>query len=184
LSKNSVNRDKAFQHKEATISASDPIIARAAAFLDRKLPKFFYETDIDIDRSAIESRADDYVAEIVFESPNKVLDLGACDVIDWSKGGTGTITPVTPPSTSTVNPFKVRVNSSDSTKGTLDSQIAGHIGWTKAVGVAFKAGDEIASMTTPKGDVVSIIAPTDGIITAVHSPDGKFVRINEFLCDI
>jgi hypothetical protein len=160
------------------------MVTKAADFLDTQLPKFFYETDINIDRAAIGAHASEYVAEIVFESPNKVLDLGACDVIDWSKGAGGTISPGPAPTPTSTKTFNVVLDPKDSTKGRMDSEVAGKIGWRINEGDSFNAGDEIASITTNLGDVVSIIAPSSGQLVMKRVSDGKSVLINDPICDI
>lgn len=179
-----IHRDEAFKHKDMTISFSDPMVTKAADFLDTQLPKFFYETDINIDRAAIGTHAHEYVAEIVFESPNKVLDLGACDVIDWSKGAGGTISLGPAPTPTSTKAFNVVLDSKDSTKGRMDSEVAGKIAWTINEGDSFNTGDEIASITTNLGDIVSIIAPSSGQLVKKRTSDGKSVLINDPICDV
>ena len=179
-----IHREEAFKHKDMTISFSDPIVTKATDFLDTQLPKFFYETDINIDRAAIGAHAHEYVAEIVFENPNKVLDLGACDIIDWSRGAGGTISPGPAPTPTSTKTFNIVLNSTDSTKGRMDSEVAGKIAWTIKEGDSFNAGDEIASITTNLGDIVSIIAPSSGQLIMQRTSDGKSVLINDPICDI
>lgn len=194
LPKDVAAKQKAFEHKSKIIRKSgnsreilggdlDALITK----LDQDLlPGFFYQTDIDINRSLIGTHAAEYVVEVDVENRNLMVNMHMLELIgsgSHAPTGTKTTTPSPPapspsPTPTPPSPKPITVPSVSKTgvpgdpSGSVYTSNGGTVSSMPEVGTIVKAGEVLFTVQNAAGSH-EVKVSEDVLISEVYTVNGE-----------